>query len=60
MSKKVQTKSSLLDRALNAVEIAGNKLPHPVTLFACLALFVVVLSAVLAALGVFSLGGLFY
>ena len=56
MSKKVQTKSSLLDRALNAVEIAGNKLPHPVTLFACLALFVVVLSAVLAALGVSATG----
>ena len=56
MSKKTQPKSSLLDRALNAVEIAGNKLPHPVTLFACLALFVVVLSAVLAALGVSATG----
>ena len=57
MSKKNATqKSSLLDRALNAVEIAGNKLPHPVTLFACLALFVIVLSAVLAALGVSATG----
>ena len=57
MSKKNSTqKSGLLDRCLTAVEIAGNKLPHPVTLFACLALFVVVLSAVLAALGVSATG----
>ena len=57
MSKKnAPQKTGLLDRALNAVEIAGNKLPHPVTLFACLALFVVVLSAVLAALGVSATG----
>ena len=57
MSKKnAPQKTSFLDRALNAVEIAGNKLPHPVTLFACLALFVVVLSAVLAALGVSATG----
>ena len=35
MSKKnAPQKTGLLDRALNAVEIAGNKLPHPVTLFA--------------------------
>ena len=59
MSKKnTPKKSSLLDRCLNAVEVAGNKLPHPVTLFAVLALFVVVLSAVLAALGVSATGEL--
>ncbi|MBR2894235.1 MAG: AbgT family transporter, partial [Oscillospiraceae bacterium] len=59
MSKKNTPKnSSLLDRCLNAVEVAGNKLPHPVTLFAVLALFVVILSAVLAALGVSATGEL--
>ena len=57
MSKKnAPKKVSLLDRFLNGVEKAGNSLPHPVTLFACLALFVVVLSAVLAALGVSATG----
>ncbi len=57
MSKKnAPKKTSLLDRCLTAVEIAGNKLPHPVTLFACLALFVVILSAVLAAFGVSATG----
>ena len=59
MSKKNSLqKASLLDRFLNGVEKAGNKLPHPVTLFAILALFVVVLSAVLAALGVSATGQL--
>ena len=57
MSKKNSLqKASLLDRFLNGVEKAGNKLPHPVTLFACLALFVIVLSAVLSALGVSATG----
>ena len=59
MSKKnAPQKASLLDRCLNAVERAGNALPHPVTIFACLALFVIVLSAVLAALGVSATGTL--
>ena len=59
MSKKnAPQKASLLDRCLNAVERAGNALPHPVTIFACLALFVVVLSAILSALGVSATGTL--
>ena len=57
MSKKNSLqKASLLDRFLNGVEKAGNKLPHPVTLFAILALAIVVLSAVLSALGVSATG----
>lgn len=39
-------------RLLDAVEWAGNLLPHPVTLFALLAVFIVLLSGLLAALGI--------
>lgn len=41
-----------IDRFLNVVERGGNALPHPATLFAILALLVVVLSSVTARLGV--------
>lgn len=37
---------------MNAIERVGNKLPHPITLFAIFSLLVVVLSALLASLGV--------
>jgi len=40
-----------MTRFLNAVERAGNLLPHPATLFGILALVVLALSAVLSALG---------
>ncbi len=43
-------KKSWMSGFLDKVEVAGNKLPHPVTLFILLAGFVVVLSAVFAAL----------
>ena len=43
---------SLIDRALALVERGGNTLPHPVTLFAGMAALVVVVSAVVSALGV--------
>ena len=39
-------------RLLDAVEWAGNLLPHPVTLFALLAVFIVLLSGLFAALGI--------
>lgn len=39
-------------RFLNMVEFVGNKLPHPVTLFAILALVVIILSAALSPLGI--------
>lgn len=45
-------KKSLLNRFLNGVEIVGNKLPDPVSLFIILALITVALSAVLGAMGV--------
>lgn len=49
-------KSGGFSAFLNWIEAAGNRLPHPVTMFAALAAAVVVLSAVLAALGVSATG----
>lgn len=43
---------SLIDRALSVIERGGNALPHPVTLFAGMALAVVVVSAIVSSLGV--------
>ena len=45
-------KKGILQRSLDRVEWIGNKLPHPVTLFALLALIVVVLSAIISQFGV--------
>ena len=52
MSNKSEKKSGLLTRCLNGIERVGNALPHPVTLFAIMALAVVVISAICAAMGV--------
>lgn len=43
---------------LNRIEAAGNRLPHPVTLFALLSAAVVLLSAVCARMGVGAVGEL--
>lgn len=45
-------RKSLMQRSLDGVELVGNKLPHPVTLFAILALIVLLLSAALQPLGI--------
>jgi len=45
-------KPSFMDKMLNAVERIGNKVPHPVLMFAYLIVGVIVLSALLALLGV--------
>ena len=42
-------RKSLVFRFLNTVEQVGNRLPHPITMFAALALFIVFLSGILAA-----------
>ncbi|WMJ78117.1 AbgT family transporter [Sedimentibacter sp. MB35-C1] len=42
--EKTKRKKNFLNRTLDRVEIAGNKLPHPVTLFFYLAIFVLLLS----------------
>jgi aminobenzoyl-glutamate transport protein len=43
---------SVMGRLLDVIERAGNKVPHPVTMFLYLIIAVIVLSAVLAAAGV--------
>ena len=59
MTKKNETKKvSLYNRWLNGIEAVGNKLPHPVALFAILAGAIVVISAVCAAFGVSATGEL--
>lgn len=45
-------KVGFFQRFLNMVEKTGNKLPHPVTLFAVLALLVVVISGIVSYFGV--------
>ena len=54
----MKKKKGAYSRWLNTIEKIGNKLPHPITLFALFALAIVVLSAVLAALGVSATGEL--
>ena len=50
--QEVKTKKTLMDRFLNLVEVAGNKLPDPATLFIILAIIVILLSAILGSMGV--------
>lgn len=45
-------KRGFLQRSLDQVETVGNKLPHPFTLFALLALLVLILSAIISQFGV--------
>lgn len=45
-------KKTLFARILDKIEIAGNRLPHPATLFAIMALLVVLLSGLTSWLGV--------
>jgi len=45
-------KPSFMDRMLNTIERVGNKVPHPVLMFFYLIIGVIVLSAVLALMGV--------
>lgn len=45
-------KGGLFQRFLDMIERVGNKLPHPVNLFALLAVMVLIASAIVASLGV--------
>jgi len=45
-------KKGFLQRSLDRIEYIGNRLPHPVTLFAILALLVLVLSAIISQFGI--------
>lgn len=51
MTEPARTRSTALDRFLRIVERGGNALPHPATLFALLALAVILLSALMSWLG---------
>jgi len=51
MTDHSTTRKSALDRFLDVVERSGNALPHPATLFAMLALLVILLSWVAAQFG---------
>lgn len=51
-------KSSLYNRWLNGIEVIGNRLPHPIALFASFAVAIVVISAICSALGVSATGEL--
>ena len=48
----VENKTSVLQRLLDGIERVGNKVPHPAIIFLGLIVLVIVLSAVLAAVGV--------
>lgn len=58
MNNKAAKKEKLtwFARFLNVVETAGNRLPHPITMFAMLALAIVLISGLCAALGVSATG----
>lgn len=58
MKQKSATKkqSKLFGRFLNGVETVGNKLPHPITMFAILAVGIVLISGLLSALGLSATG----
>ena len=58
MENTAAKKPSLLNRWLNGIERVGNKLPHPITLFAILVLLVIAVSAVCSAMGVSATGEL--
>ncbi|WP_297431473.1 AbgT family transporter, partial [uncultured Cetobacterium sp.] len=50
--KKNELKNkSFIDKFLNIIEKGGNALPHPATLFAILAIVVIVISGIGGALG---------
>ena len=53
-----EKKVSLFNRFLNMVERAGNRLPHPIALFALFAVAIVVISGILSAVGFSEVGNL--
>nr|WP_307774923.1 AbgT family transporter [uncultured Cetobacterium sp.] len=50
MGAETKTKKSFVDKFLNVIEKGGNALPHPATLFAILALIIIVVSGIGSAL----------
>ena len=58
MSRSPKPGSGRYSRFLSGLERAGNRLPHPIILFSIFSLFIILLSAVCAALGVSASGEL--
>ena len=56
--KNTSGKTTLYNRWLNGIEAVGNRLPHPIALFALVARVIVLVSALCAALGVSATGEL--
>ena len=54
--KRRKDKPSLFGRILGGIERAGNRLPHPITLFALFTLGIILVSALCALLGVSATG----
>lgn len=54
--KRPAKRPSVFTRILNGIERVGNRLPHPITLFALFTLAIILLSALLALLGVSATG----
>jgi len=52
MVDQKKQKTGLFNKFLDVIEVVGNKLPHPVTLFAIFSLAVVIISALAAKAGV--------
>ena len=49
--KQNEPRSGYFSRALNTIEVVGNRLPHPATLFLMLALIVMLASWIVSAIG---------
>lgn len=51
MGAELKQKKSFVDKFLNVIEKGGNALPHPATLFAILAVIIIIISGIGHALG---------
>ena len=48
---KSSQKKGIFQKCLDGIELVGNKLPHPITLFSLLCLAIIVISAIAAGMG---------
>lgn len=56
MKRASEKKKSLFSRFLNTVELVGNRLPHPITLFVLFSVSIALISALCAASGISATG----
>ena len=48
---KSSQKRGIFQKCLDGIELVGNKLPHPITLFSLFCLAIIIISAIAAAMG---------